>query len=114
MGRRRKTLTEEQMIQLEALAAYLTQDQIADYFGISDSTLRTRMREDPKISIAYNRGKQRAVSSVADTLIRQARGGNTTAMIFFLKTQGRWRETSVQEHEVGDGLKAFVDALREE
>ena len=38
MGRRAKKLTADQKAQVEALAAYLSQDQIADYLGITRPT----------------------------------------------------------------------------
>jgi hypothetical protein len=31
------------------------------------------------------------------------KGGNMTAMIFFLKTQAGWKETNVQEHTGANG-----------
>ncbi len=33
------------------------------------------------------------MGAVAQSLITKARAGNVTAMIFYLKTQGGWRET---------------------
>ena len=102
-GRKPKTLTAEQMSQVEALAAYLTQDQIADYFGISDKTLREMMLRDEDISTAYKRGKARAVGSIAQSLLTKARNGDTTSQIFYLKTQAGWRETQKLEHTGPDG-----------
>ena len=102
-GRKPKTLTAEQMSQVEALAAYLTQDQIADYFGISDKTLREMMLRDEDISTAYKRGKAKAVGSIAQSLLTKARNGDTTSQIFYLKTQAGWRETQKLEHTGPDG-----------
>ena len=102
-GRKPKTLTAEQMSQVEALAAYLTQDQIADYFGISDKTLREMMLRDEDISTAYKRGKAKAVGSIAQSLLTKARNGDTTSQIFYLKTQAGWRETQKLEHTGLDG-----------
>ena len=102
-GRKPKTLTAEQMSQVEALAAYLTQDQIADYFGISDKTLREMMLRDEDISTAYKRGKAKAVGSIAQSLLTKARNGDTTSQIFYLKTQAGWRETHKLEHTGPDG-----------
>ena len=93
MGRPRKTLTPEQVEQVGKLASVLTLEQIADFLGVSDKTLRRRMQEDPNILSVYKSGKQRAVAGVATSLLQQAREGNTTAMIFYLKTQAGWRET---------------------
>ena len=50
MGRKPKELTSEQKIQVEALAAYLTQEQIADYFSLSRTTFYEMMKRDEEIS----------------------------------------------------------------
>jgi hypothetical protein len=92
MARPRKELTDEQIAQVRKLAAVLTMEQIADFLGISDNTLRARMNEDPRVFEAYKRGKGEALAGVATNLMQQARDGNTTAAIFYLKTQGGWRE----------------------
>ena len=92
MARPRKELTEDQIAQVRKLAAVLTMEQIADFLGISDNTLRARMNEDPRVFEAYKRGKGEALAGVATNLMQQARDGNTTAAIFYLKTQGGWRE----------------------
>ena len=92
MARPRKELTNEQVAQVRKLAAVLTMEQIADFLGISEQTLRRRMMEDADILEAYKRGKGEALAGVASNLIQQAREGNTTAAIFYLKTQGGWRE----------------------
>ena len=98
MGRKPKELTEEQTVQVEALAAYLTQEQIADYFGISDRTFREMMGRDPSISSAYKRGKAKAIGTVAQGLLQKARAGDTASAIFYLKTQAGWRETQQIDH----------------
>lgn len=92
-GRPAKTLTDEQRAEVETLAAVLTQDQMADYFGITRPTLAAMMERDEDISLRYKRGKARAIGSVAKSLITKAREGDTASMIFFLKTQAGWRET---------------------
>ena len=109
MGRKPKELTEEQTVQVEALAAYLSQDQIADYFGISDRTFREMMGRDPSISSAYKRGKAKAIGSVAQGLLQKARAGDTASAIFYLKTQAGWRETQQIDHTTnGKDMPAVV------
>ena len=93
MGRKPTTLTQDQISQVEALAAYLSQDQIADYFGITRPTLVAMMNREPKILLRYKKGKAKAIAEIAQGLIQQARGGNMTAAMFYLKTQAGWRET---------------------
>jgi len=83
---------EEQVAQLEALAAVLNKSQIADYFGIAENTLREIEKRQPEVFEALKKGKSRAIASVATNLIKQAKSGNTTAGIFYLKTQAGWRE----------------------
>jgi IS30 family transposase len=102
-GRKRKTLTDEQRAQVEALAAYLTQEQIADYFGIARNTFLAMMERDENISERYKRGKARAIGAVAQSLIQQARDGDKVAAMFYLKTQAGWRETNRLDHTSSDG-----------
>jgi hypothetical protein len=103
MPRPRKNLTPDQITQVEKLAAVLKLEDIADFLGISERTLRQRMTEDPTISAAYKKGRQRAIAGVATSLLQQARDGNLTAMIFYLKTQAGWRETKHVEANVTNG-----------
>jgi len=103
MGRKAKELNEEQKAQVEALAAYLTQDQIADYFGITRPTLLAMMEREPDISLRYKRGKAKAIGAVAQGLIQQAMAGDKVAAMFYLKTQAGWRETDRIEHTGADG-----------
>jgi len=102
-GRRPKTLTDEQRAQVEALAAYLTQEQIADYFGIGKTTWFAMLDREPEISERYKRGKARAIGAVAQSLIQQARDGDKVAAMFYLKTQAGWRETAQVDHTSSDG-----------
>jgi len=102
-GRPPKTLTDEQRAQVEALAAYLTQEQIADYFGIGKTTWFAMLDREPEISERYKRGKARAIGAVAQSLIQQARDGDKVAAMFYLKTQAGWRETAQVDHTSSDG-----------
>jgi hypothetical protein len=103
MGRKSKELTEDQKAQVEALAAYLTQEQIADYFGIGRTTWFAMLDREPDLSERYKRGKAKAIGAVAQGLIQQARAGDKVAAMFYLKTQAGWRETDRLEHTGADG-----------
>ena len=100
MARAPMTLTDAQKAEVETLAAVLTAEQVADYFGIGRRTFYTMMQRDEEIAARYKKGKARAIGAIAQGLINKARGGDTTSMIFFLKTQAGWRETSKIEHTV--------------
>lgn len=91
--------TEDQITQLEALSAVLTKGQIADYFGISETTLRAIEQRQPEVSDAYKKGRVKQFASMGSNLIQLAKKGNVAANIFYLKTQAGWKE---QEAEIQD------------
>jgi len=106
MARPAITLTDLQVQEVETLAALLNQDQIADYFGVSRTTFRVICDRDEEVSVRYKRGKAKAIAHVANGLLQKARTGDTTSMIFYLKTQAFWREldrTPDTEPEVAKG-----------
>lgn len=92
-GRPLIELTEEQKAEVETLAAVLSTEQIADYFGIGRTTWFAILDRDPEVSELYKKGKAKAVGFVAQNLIQKARGGDLGAQIFYLKTQAGWKET---------------------
>ena len=90
--------------QVEALAARgLTQQQIADSLGISESTLYTNKRENVDFAEAIKRGKAKGIATVTNKLFAKIEEGNLTATIFYLKTQAGWKETNVNEITNPDG-----------
>lgn len=98
MGRTPICLSDAQKAEVETLAAVLTAEQVADYFGIGRRTFYSMMARDEEIAARYKRGKAKAIGAIAQGLINKARGGDTASMIFFLKTQAGWRETTHLEH----------------
>jgi hypothetical protein len=85
-----------QTAQVEALAAVLSKGQMADYFNISEPTLKQVEQRQPEVSLAYKRGRAKAIQGVGSNLIAQAANGNVSAMVFYLKTQAGWREDKEQ------------------
>lgn len=98
MPPKKRVLTEDEKTIVEKMAAYTTQDKIADYLGISRPTLQKIIDRDKDVYLRYKKGKARAEAMVSSSLINLARKGNVTACIFYLKTQAGWRETT--RHEV--------------
>lgn len=92
-GRPKNVLNTEQAAQVEALAAVLSVDQIADYFGFSRDTFYRIIDRQPEVMQRYKKGKAKAISDIGGSLLKQARDGNTSSMMFYLKTQAGWRET---------------------
>jgi hypothetical protein len=65
--------------------------------GIDDKTLRKHFRRELDI------GKIVANTKVGSSLFEKATGGDTTAAIFWAKTQMGWKETSAHEITGKDG-----------
>jgi len=99
-GRPIVELTQEQIIELQALSAVLTKSQVADYFDICENTLREIEKRQPEVSAAYKKGRVKQVASMGSNLIQMAKGGNVTANIFYLKTQGGWKEAEPEAQEI--------------
>ena len=67
-------------------------EDIATVLNISADTLTKYYNDE------LAKGRIEANASVAETLFKQAKEGNTTAMIFWLKSKAKWKETS--QHEI--------------
>lgn len=65
--------------------------------GIHVDTLRE------KFSIELTSGKAKANAQVGKGIFQKAMGGDTTAMIWWSKTQMRWSETTNINHSSPDG-----------
>ena len=102
-GRPPKKLTQEQIVQVEALAAYLTVEQIADYLSVGITTFYEIMERQPEVSERYKKGKSKAIGVVAKSLMKNIQEGKEASIIFFLKTKGGWTETQKLEHTGKDG-----------
>lgn len=87
-----KVLDDKQIEQLEALASFLTIQQIADYFMIAPRTFQRIIDRQPEAMARYKKGKSNAILSIANSLLTNARNGDTTAQIFYLKTQAGWSD----------------------
>jgi DNA-binding CsgD family transcriptional regulator len=111
MARPRITLTDDEVREVETLAALLNQDQIADYFGIARNTFRAICERDEEVLARYKKGKAKAIAHVANGLLQRARAGDTTSSIFYLKTQAGWRETANLEHQASPEVTKIVRSI---
>ena len=99
-GRPPVVFTPEQVIELKALASVLTKGQVADYFGITEKTLREAEKRQPEVADAYRQGRVNQVEAMASNLVKLALAGNVVANIFYLKTQAGWSETQTELREI--------------
>src|SRR6187200_3105883 len=72
---------------------------IAKLLKISLNTLKKHYAEELELGLA------RANAVVGGTLFSEAKKGNITAAIFWMKTRGGWRETAKIEHSGGTSLE---------
>ena len=94
MPRKAHEPTDSNRKKIEAMAGYgLPQEQIAKVMRIGVVTLKKYYAEE------LARGAAVANSMVAESLFKQCREGNTTALIFWAKTRMGWKDTQVHEHK---------------
>jgi hypothetical protein len=101
-----------QLVQLHSMVG-TPQATIADILGIDDKTLRKYYREE------LDQAEARANATIGGALFNKAKSGDTAAMIFWMKTRARWRETTNLDHTSSDGSMsprdvsaAVLDALK--
>jgi hypothetical protein len=73
------------------------QDDIAKIIGCAPKTLRKRCRQDLDCGVAE------ANALVSGYLFANAKGGNVTAQIFWLKTRAHWCERAVPANPAPTG-----------
>jgi predicted DNA-binding protein (UPF0251 family) len=102
----RVELTTEQIEQVEKLARYLTQEQVADFLGIGRSTFNRIRDRDKRVDQAWQRGRARLINKMAGKLREWAESDNPKAaipaLIFWLKACAGWREKDTPQQTVGN------------
>jgi hypothetical protein len=89
--------------EVERLASLgLSQEQIAASMGISARTLGARKAESTEFADAIKRGQAQGIGTIANCLFENAKGGNVTAQIFFLKARAQWKDRHEDVGEDGD------------
>ena len=99
MSKKSIILNDAQIAQVEALASYLTIEDIANYLGIGETTFYEIKNRQPSVSEAYKRGVAKARAFVGSRLMGYIKEQENTpiklnAIIFYLKTQAGWSEKS--------------------
>ncbi|MFA7174479.1 MAG: hypothetical protein WC340_13930 [Kiritimatiellia bacterium] len=84
------------LVQLHTMVG-TTQETIASIIGIDPKTLRKYYRDE------LDQSKAKANATIGGALFNKAKSGDTTAMIFWMKTQAGWKETTAIDHSSSDG-----------
>lgn len=93
-----------------------TNEQLAKAFEVSISRLEAWIKEKPEFQGAIKEGRENADGEIAGALYTKAMGGDTTAMIFWLKNRrsANWRDKHDVQLEGGITLnvtKTDLDVL---
>lgn len=109
-------LNKKQVEKVKELAGSHTTKQIARYLGIGDTTFFEIKKRQPEVAEAYKLGRTRSLEFVASKLWEHINEGNLGAIIFWLKTQGKWgviekEESNFQLTTSKDPIKIIDSAL---
>ena len=85
-----------QTVQLHTMVG-TTQADTARVLDIDEKTLRKYYRDELDLA------KAKANATIGGALFNQAKSGDTSAMIFWMKTQAGWRERKDINHTSEDG-----------
>lgn len=91
-----------QTVQLHVMVGS-RQEVIAEILGISVDTLYRHYKAE------MDTAREKANASIGGALYKKAMGGDTTAMIFWLKTRARWKETVDISNDDGSLKPGAVD-----
>lgn len=91
-----------------AAAIGVTHENIARELGITTDTLVKHYGDELSL------GRDRINTKIASALADKALSGDTTAMIFWLKTRARWQETAKVELSGADGGPMTVKIVYED
>lgn len=80
--------------------------------GFSRTTFYAYAKEFPEINKVLEEAREQVGEQIEGTLVTKALEGNMTAIIFYLKTQRGWKETT--RHEVEATVKKWDDKRWEE
>ncbi len=97
------TAETKQLVQLHATIG-TPQEDIARVLGIDPKTLRKYYRDELDLASA------KANATIGGALFNKAKGGDTAAMIFWMKTRAGWREKQELDLTSSDGSMTPKDS----
>ena len=112
-----KTKIQVDLKKVEEYAQFCdSEEEIALALGISYSTLRRRKADNEQFEQAIKSGKAKANVFVGGKLMQKIKEGDTTAMIFYLKTRCKWSEKQILDvttrEEVPEGATALYAKIK--
>lgn len=99
MANKKHVPDEKTRKQVEAMSSYgIPQKEIAKVIGIADKTLSKHYRHE------LDTAETKANAMVAGKLYKKCMDGDTTCLIFWLKTRARWSEKDSRDREKEDEI----------
>jgi hypothetical protein len=103
MAKSKFDITPDTIEEIKALAGHgLSLDDIQDYFGIKKSCWYEKIKQFPEITDIIKQSRAQRGARAARKLWEYIEDGGKlglTALMFYLKTQHRWRENHKDEPE---------------
>ena len=109
---RNELVAETVIKQIQALSGNVS--SVAKFFRMSRQTMHKYINDHPTVQQALEESREKMIDNVESALYSQALAGNTTAMIFFLKTQGKKRGYVERQEITGkDGEKIQIEYVND-
>lgn len=111
-------LTEDGLTMLAGWARDgISDEQISRNIGVAYSTFRVWRDKYPAISAVLKKSKEIVDYEVENALLKKALGGDTAAMIFWLKNRQKkkWKDKPVEDQQtaaIETAMKALADILQ--
>ena len=116
-GPKPRLITDEFLEKVEHLAARgLSQKQVCDALGFSDTWWHAKKQENMELDECYKKGAARGLAEVSNAIFEQALNGSTGAACFYLKNRDpdRWSDVkSVNALQINVGKMTDTQLLEE-
>lgn len=80
---------------------------VANHFGVTRQTIYSHIKADPEIQAALDTSRESFLDFAEGALVERIKKGDTTAIIFALKTQGKKRGYVERQEVTGAEGKAI-------
>ena len=109
-----KRSPKRQLLILDSLREWPTYRVACENAGIDFSTLQRWMRDDPEFATAVHAARDEGGRVLEDELVKRATSGDTTALIFALKSwyRSKYGDKQTLEH-TGEGGKPFTIVIEQ-
>ena len=85
------------MHQVESLAAGMSIEQVAHFFGIGKTTFYEVAKRQPELLERYKQGKAKRIAQYVSIVHEKILEGNIDLLKLYLRTQAGWTENRFEE-----------------